>query len=60
MCAMRSKFTVRAAADHADDLVALVEQQLGEVRAVLAGDAGDERAFRAMRPFYSLPAPDVC
>ena len=31
------------AADQAVDLVALVEQELGEVRAVLAGDAGDER-----------------
>ena len=34
------------AAHHAEDLVALVEQQLGEVRAVLSGDAGDERAAR--------------
>ena len=33
------------AADHAEHLVALLEQQLGEVRPVLAGDAGDERAF---------------
>ena len=32
----------RGAADDAVDLVALVEQQLGEVGAVLAGDAGDE------------------
>ena len=32
------------AADEPVDLVALVEQQLGEVRAVLAGDAGDGRA----------------
>jgi hypothetical protein len=30
-------------AHHADDLVALLEQELGQVRAVLAGDAGDER-----------------
>ena len=33
---------VPPAADHAVDLVSLVEQQLGEVRAVLAGDPGDE------------------
>ena len=33
------------AADGADDLVALLEQQLGEVRAVLPGDSGDERAL---------------
>ena len=33
------------AADDAEHLVALVEQQLGEIRTVLAGDAGDERAF---------------
>ena len=32
-------------ADHAVDLVALVEQQLSEIRAVLAGDAGDKRSF---------------
>jgi RNA polymerase sigma-70 factor, ECF subfamily len=34
-------------ADHADDLVALVEQQLGQVGAVLAGDAGDDDALVA-------------
>ena len=28
--------------DHAEDLVPLLEQQLGEVRAVLTGDAGDD------------------
>ena len=39
---MRSKLSVAGAADDAVDLVALVEQQLGEVGAVLAGDAGDE------------------
>ena len=33
------------AADHAVDLVALREQQLGQVGAVLPGDAGDERAL---------------
>ena len=31
------------AADEAVDLVALLEEELGEVRAVLAGDAGDQR-----------------
>ena len=30
------------AADHAVDFVAFLEQELGEIRAVLAGDAGDE------------------
>ena len=30
-------------AHHADDAIALLEQELGQVRAVLAGDAGDER-----------------
>ena len=39
---MRSKVTVRRPADDADDVVALLEQQLGEVGAVLAGDAGDQ------------------
>ena len=37
------------AADDAVDLVALGEQQLGQVRAVLAGDAGDERALHRLR-----------
>ena len=32
----------RAAADDAPHLVALFQQQLGQVRAVLAGDAGDQ------------------
>ena len=32
--------------DHAADLVALVEQELGQVGAVLAGDAGDQCSFR--------------
>ena len=32
-------------ANHADHLVALREQKLGEVGTVLAGDAGDERAL---------------
>ena len=38
------------AAHQAVDLVALGEQQLGEVRAVLAGDAGDEGLLRGHRP----------
>ena len=33
------------AARHADDAVALLEQQFCEVRAVLAGDTGDERGL---------------
>ena len=36
----------RGAAHEAEDVVALVEQQLGEVGAVLAGDAGDECSLR--------------
>jgi hypothetical protein len=32
----------RAATDDADDAIPLGEQQLGEVGAVLAGDAGDQ------------------
>ena len=35
----------RGAADDAVYLVALLEQKLGEVRTVLAGDAGDEGAL---------------
>src|SRR5438874_1030008 len=33
------------AADHADHLVALLQQKLGQVAAILAGNAGDQRAF---------------
>ena len=33
----------RGAAHHAVDVVALLEQQLGQIGAVLAGDAGDQR-----------------
>jgi hypothetical protein len=32
----------RGTADHAVDLIALLEQQLGEVRTVLASDPSDE------------------
>ena len=35
----------RGAPDHAVDLVALLEQQLGQVGAVLSGDAGDQGAL---------------
>jgi hypothetical protein len=40
----------RRAADQAVHLVALVQQQLGQVRAVLARDAGDERASHPTEP----------
>jgi hypothetical protein len=46
---MRSNFSVEAPADHAVDLVALVEQELGEVGPVLAGDAGDQCALGCHR-----------
>ena len=38
------------AAERAVDAVALVEQQLGEVGAVLAGDAGDDCSFHEEAP----------
>ena len=44
----------RGAADHAVDLVALLEQQLGQVGAVLPGDPGDQRALRAHSAVTSL------
>ena len=40
---IRSKVTVLLRRCKPDDLVALVEEQLGQVGAVLAGDPGDER-----------------
>ena len=44
-CSMRQKFGAAGAADDGVHLVALLEQQLGEIGAVLAGDAGDQCAF---------------
>ena len=38
-----------------DDAVALVEQELGEVGAVLAGDAGDECGLKSWRRVYRPP-----
>ena len=43
-CSMRSKFSVLERRTMPRHVVALVEQQLGQVPAVLAGDAGDQRA----------------
>ena len=40
----------RGPANHAVDLIAFVEQQLGEIGTVLASDAGDERFFHAEEP----------
>ena len=53
------------APDHADHLVALREEELGEVGAVLAGDAGDERARGhghrcTRRPASCLPTGLTC
>ena len=38
----------RGAADHAVNFVAFGEQELGEIRSVLTGDAGDEGFFHEM------------
>jgi hypothetical protein len=35
---------VAGAANHAHDLVALRQKELGEVGAILSGDAGDQRS----------------
>src|SRR5439155_19583661 len=43
------------AADQAMDLVALGQEQLGEVRPVLACDPGDQRLFRHVRSSIALP-----
>ena len=43
MWSIRARVERARAAHHAVDLVALLEQDLGEVRAVLARDPGDER-----------------
>ena len=42
---MRQQIRRARAADDADDLVAFLEQQLGEVGSVLPGDSGDKGAF---------------
>src|SRR4029079_17619353 len=44
------------AADHPVDVVALLEQDLGEVRAVLARDAGDERLPLHRPPYHRTRA----
>ena len=57
----------RGAADHAVYLVALLEQELGQVAAVLSGDAGDQCAPRIVTrgrlPFRDsarrLPSPEL-
>ena len=56
---MRSTFSVDGAADDAEDLVALVEQELGQVRAVLARDARDQRAPRLAHPASCRPGRRV-
>jgi len=45
----------RGAAHHPVNLIILVEQELGEVRTVLAGDAGDECAFHDESLLANLP-----
>ena len=49
----------RGAPDHAVHLVALLEQELREVGAVLPRDAGDERALRSHQPAdpFLVPKP---
>ena len=42
---MRQKFGALEPPDDPGDFIAFVEEQLGEVRAVLAGDAGDASAL---------------
>ena len=49
----------RHVAHGADDLVALREQELGEVRAVLSGYAGDERALRHRAGVYPSAGRDA-
>ena len=51
---MRSKFVGGRAADHAEDLVALVEQELGQVGPVLAGDARDQRRSSFAHAFVTF------
>ena len=49
----------RGAADDAVDLVALLEQQLGEVRAVLPRDAGDQGAPGALCSIWFTHESDL-
>src|SRR5207249_4516300 len=59
---------VRGTAHHAHDLVALRQQQLGEIRAVLSRDPGDQRGApgllrrggrRSFRPLFPAPTGGV-
>ena len=42
-------------AGHPDDAVALLEQELGEIGAVLAGDAGDQRCLSHAHEYREVP-----
>ena len=54
---MRQRFGALRRRVTPDHLVALFEEQLGEVRTVLAGDAGDDCAFRHVGPTACRCAP---
>ena len=54
--AREGRVVVDRPANHADDLVATLEQELREVRAVLAADAGDESTPHG-HPSMIRPAP---
>jgi len=50
----------RAAAGHAHHVVALLEQELGQVGTVLAGDAGDERTRSLSHAYRTTGGPPCC
>ena len=56
---MRPVLKRRRPPDHPVDLVALLEQQLGQVRAVLPGDPRDKRDFLS-HSSLTLLAPAGC
>ena len=58
---MRPVLKERRAADDAVHLVALLEQQLGQVGAVLTRDSGDQRSLHEARhrPASVAPEPPV-
>ena len=57
---MRERLNVLAAPDHAEDLVVALEQDLREIRAVLARDSGDERLALHQRTRSGGGSPCAC
>ena len=52
---MRSKLKVARPPHHPEDVISLVEQELGEVAPVLAGDSRNQRSWHNLLPVSRCP-----